>query len=49
MGDEKLSSQGPEPAPTPELIGLRAFYRYSPSHLYGDIYPSSGVTPDSVL
>lgn len=32
---------GPEPAPTRDLIGLRAFYRYSPNHLYEHIYLSS--------
>jgi hypothetical protein len=33
--------RGPEPAPTRDLIGLRAFYRYSPRHLYEHIYLSS--------
>jgi len=32
---------GPEPAPTRDLIGLRAFYRYSPNHLYEHIYLNS--------
>jgi len=41
LGDGKVHPQGPEPAPTRDLIGLRAFYRYSPNHLYEHIYLSS--------
>lgn len=37
-GDEPT---GPEPAPTRDLIGRRAVYRYSPSHLYEHVYMSS--------
>jgi hypothetical protein len=32
---------GEEPAPTRDLIGKRAVYRYSPSHLYEHVYMSS--------
>lgn len=32
---------GPVPAPTRDLIGLRAFYRYSPHHVYEHVYLSS--------
>jgi hypothetical protein len=32
---------GPEPAPTRDLIGRRALYRYSPDHLYEHVYLSS--------
>lgn len=32
---------GPAPAPTRDLIGLRALYRYSPNHLYEHVYLSS--------
>jgi hypothetical protein len=32
---------GPVPAETRDLIGLRAFYRYSPRHLYEHVYLSS--------
>ncbi|MDQ2959001.1 MAG: molybdenum cofactor biosynthesis F family protein [Actinomycetota bacterium] len=32
---------GAEPAPTRDLIGLRALYRYSPNHLYEHVYLSS--------
>lgn len=32
---------GMEPAPTRDLIGLRALYRYSPNHLYEHVYISS--------
>lgn len=35
-----LASGGP-PAPTRDLIGLRALYRYSPNHLYEHVYLSS--------
>ena len=41
LGDATVVPQGPEPAPTRDLIGLRAFYRYSPNHLYEHIYLSS--------
>lgn len=33
--------RGAQPAPTRDLIGLRALYRYSPEHLYEHIYLSS--------
>lgn len=32
---------GDEPSPTRDLIGRRAVYRYSPSHLYEHVYMSS--------
>lgn len=32
---------GEPPAPTRDLIGLRALYRYSPNHLYEHVYLSS--------
>ena len=32
---------GAEPAPSRDLIGLRALYRYSPNHLYEHVYLSS--------
>lgn len=32
---------GVEPAPSRDLIGLRALYRYSPNHLYEHVYLSS--------
>lgn len=41
LGDAKVPPGGAEPAPTRDLIGLRAFYRYSPNHLYEHIYLSS--------
>jgi hypothetical protein len=41
LGDPDIPPTGPEPAPTRDLIGLRAFYRYSPNHLYEHIYLSS--------
>ncbi len=41
LGEEDISPEGPEPAPTRDLIGLRAFYTYSPNHLYEHIYLSS--------
>ncbi|MBW1801426.1 MAG: molybdenum cofactor biosynthesis F family protein [Deltaproteobacteria bacterium] len=41
LGDATVDPQGPEPAPTRDLIGLRAFYRYSPNHLYEHIYLSA--------
>lgn len=41
LGDPSLSAGGFEPAPTRDLIGLTAHYRYSPEHLYEHIYLSS--------
>jgi hypothetical protein len=41
LGDPKIPPGGPEPAPTRDLIGLRALYRYSPNHLYEHIYLNS--------
>ncbi len=41
LGDPSVAPEGMEPAPTRDLIGLRAFYRYSPNHLYEHIYMSS--------
>jgi len=41
LGDSDVSPSGPLPAPTRDLIGLRAFYRYSPNHLYEHTYLSS--------
>lgn len=41
LGDPALAPGGFEPAPTRDLIGLRAFYRYSPRHLYEHVYLSS--------
>ncbi|MEU1272297.1 molybdenum cofactor biosynthesis F family protein [Streptomyces sp. NPDC005799] len=35
------SPRGAEPAPSRDLIGLRALYRYSPNHLYEHVYLSS--------
>ncbi|MBW4717817.1 molybdenum cofactor biosynthesis F family protein [Saccharothrix obliqua] len=39
-GDGREPS-GEAPAPTRELIGFRALYRYSPNHLYEHVYLSS--------
>jgi hypothetical protein len=39
LADQRTS--GPAPAPTRELIGWRAQYRYSPNHLYEHVYLSS--------
>jgi hypothetical protein len=41
VGDPSIPPEGPEPAPTRDLIGKRALYRYSPNHLYEHIYLSS--------
>jgi hypothetical protein len=41
LGGKTAAGSGPEPVPTRDLIGLRAFYRYSPNHLYEHIYLSS--------
>lgn len=41
LGDPEMPPEGMPPAPTRDLIGLRAFYRYSPNHLYEHIYLSS--------
>ena len=41
LGDTAIPPKGPEPVPTRDLIGLRAFYRYSPNHLYEHIYLNS--------
>jgi hypothetical protein len=37
----KAAAAGPVPAPTRDLIGLRAFYNYGPNNLYEHIYLSS--------
>lgn len=34
-------ARGEAPAPTRDLVGLRALYRYSPNHLYEHVYLSS--------
>lgn len=39
-GGAPTAAGGP-PAPTRDLIGLRALYRYSPNHLYEHVYLSS--------
>jgi hypothetical protein len=36
-----VSATSPEPGPTRDLIGLRAFYVYSPQHTYEHLYLSS--------
>jgi hypothetical protein len=41
LGDPGTPPTGPEPAPTRDLIGLRALYRYSPDHVYEHVYLSS--------
>lgn len=41
LGDASVPPTGPEPAPTRDLIGMTAHYRYSPNHLYEHIYLSS--------
>jgi hypothetical protein len=41
LGDATLAPTGPEPALTRDLIGLRAFYTYSPEHMYEHTYLSS--------
>ena len=38
---EGVAVRGDPPAPTRDLIGLRALYRYSPNHLYEHVYLSS--------
>ena len=38
---DSATVSGDEPAPTRDLIGLRALYRYSPNHLYEHVYLSS--------
>jgi hypothetical protein len=38
---EGIVVTGDPPAPTRDLIGLRALYRYSPNHLYEHVYLSS--------
>jgi hypothetical protein len=38
---EDMTITGEPPAPTRDLIGLRALYRYSPNHLYEHVYLSS--------
>ena len=41
LGDPSIPAEGPEPAPTRDLIGLRTFNRYSPNHVYEHVYLSS--------
>lgn len=41
LGDPTLAPTGIEPAPTRDLIGMIAHYRYSPDHLYEHHYLSS--------
>jgi len=41
LGNPELPPIGFEPAPTRDLIGLRAFYRYSSNHVYEHIYLNS--------
>jgi len=41
IGDGSAVPTAMEPAPTRDLIGLRAFYDYSPNHVYEHIYMSS--------
>ena len=41
LGDPSVAPTGPEPAPSRDLIGLRAFYSYSPEHLYEHVYLNS--------
>jgi len=41
LGDPSRPAAGHEPGPTRDLIGLRAFHRYSPRHLYEHTYLSS--------
>lgn len=38
---EGIALSGPEPAPTRDLIGLRAHFTYSPNHVYEHAYLSS--------
>lgn len=41
LGNTGAAARVIRPAPTRDLIGLRAFYRYSPNHLYEHTYLSS--------
>lgn len=41
IGDSSMAPEGPEPAPTRDLVGLRTLNRYSENHLYEHIYLSS--------
>lgn len=41
LSDPLAKPSGPVPGATRDLIGLRAFYRYSPRHLYEHVYLSS--------
>lgn len=41
IGDGTTAPTGIEPAPTRDLIGLRALYTYSPNHVYEHTYLSS--------
>lgn len=41
LGDAAVQPGGIEPAPTRDLIGVTAHYRYSPDHLYEHVYLSS--------
>ena len=42
IGETAGSAKGIVPAPTRDLIGLRAHYTYSPNHVYEHTYLSSG-------
>jgi len=42
VGDPSVPPAGPVPAPTRDLIGLRAHFTYSPNHVYEHTYLSSG-------
>lgn len=39
--DDGVAATGPTPAPTRDLVGWRALYRYSPNHLYEHVYLST--------
>lgn len=41
LGDDPTAATGPVPAPTRDLIGLRTWQTYSPSHTYEHTYLSS--------
>lgn len=41
IGNDPAAATGFVPAPTRDLIGLRAFYTYSPQHTYEHVYLSS--------
>lgn len=41
LGDPSIPPEGPEPAPTRDLVGLRTLNYYSPNHVYEHIYLSS--------